>query len=214
MPRTERYARELETHKVWLAKNKDRVRQAKRAWREANRDKIREQQRAGYAANPEKYRAKSRANNAKDPQRHRDDAKRYNALHAEERKAYYRRYAAENPEKRAATIKACRTAKPEKYRALRKAYFHRRRARLLASCSPGVSPADWQVLVRRFGGCCAYCGGSGCEVDHIVPVSKGGRDEIQNVLPACRRCNASKGNRDLGEWLARKGYTDPRVMAA
>ena len=46
---------------------------------------------------------------------------------------------------------------------------------------------------------CAYCGRT-CEereltVEHIQPVSRGGRQEWTNVVTACRGCNMRKGNR-------------------
>lgn len=47
---------------------------------------------------------------------------------------------------------------------------------------------------------CAYCGGVATEIDHVVPLSRGGGNEMTNLAPACRRCNSSKGNRSLEEW--------------
>lgn len=47
---------------------------------------------------------------------------------------------------------------------------------------------------------CVYCGEPATQVDHIVPVSKGGTDDVSNLVPACRSCNSSKGNRDVDEW--------------
>ena len=32
-------------------------------------------------------------------------------------------------------------------------------------------------------------------IDHIVPLSKGGTDKIENMQAACARCNAEKGDR-------------------
>ena len=46
---------------------------------------------------------------------------------------------------------------------------------------------------------CAYCGGSfhfdELTREHIVPVSRGGRDTWMNCITACRGCNGRKGNR-------------------
>lgn len=47
---------------------------------------------------------------------------------------------------------------------------------------------------------CDYCGGSGGEVDHVVPLTRGGLHHPQNLAPCCRACNSSKGNRLLSEW--------------
>ena len=59
-------------------------------------------------------------------------------------------------------------------------------------------------LIRRDRNLCAYCGqrfrDDDLTTDHVVPVSKGGRDVWTNVLSACRGCNSAKGNREPHEW--------------
>lgn len=41
--------------------------------------------------------------------------------------------------------------------------------------------------------------------DHVVPISKGGNDYLENLVPCCRSCNSSKGNRILyEEWVPPK----------
>ena len=37
--------------------------------------------------------------------------------------------------------------------------------------------------------------------DHIIPISKGGLNEIENCVPCCFNCNASKNNFSLPEWF-------------
>jgi len=37
--------------------------------------------------------------------------------------------------------------------------------------------------------------GQGLTVEHIIPLSKGGTNYIDNIVPACRFCNLSKNNR-------------------
>lgn len=50
---------------------------------------------------------------------------------------------------------------------------------------------------------CQYCGRSApdviLEVDHIVPVAKGGKNDILNLITSCRDCNRGKGKRTLTE---------------
>jgi hypothetical protein len=50
---------------------------------------------------------------------------------------------------------------------------------------------------------CAYCGSDEgpFEVDHIVPLAKGGTDDPRNLACACRTCNRSKKDRLIAEWL-------------
>lgn len=47
-----------------------------------------------------------------------------------------------------------------------------------------------------FGPQCFYCqAASGNTLDHLIPKSLGGKDELSNVVPCCEPCNTKKGNR-------------------
>lgn len=49
---------------------------------------------------------------------------------------------------------------------------------------------------------CAYCGTEReLTKDHVIPRSRGGSNEPDNIVWACRNCNSAKGNRTPGEWL-------------
>lgn len=37
-------------------------------------------------------------------------------------------------------------------------------------------------------------------VDHIVPQSKGGKDNLENTIPSCQLCNNQKGDRSVEEF--------------
>jgi 5-methylcytosine-specific restriction endonuclease McrA len=56
-------------------------------------------------------------------------------------------------------------------------------------------------VLKRDGNRCQYCGRVFRELtlDHILPVSRGGRDDWENVVAACRDCNRKKGNRTPDE---------------
>lgn len=57
-----------------------------------------------------------------------------------------------------------------------------------------------RILIRD-GYCCQYCGQEDARtVDHILPISKGGTDDPDNLVAACSRCNYSKGNR-IGQFF-------------
>lgn len=46
---------------------------------------------------------------------------------------------------------------------------------------------------------CQYCGGTAENIDHVVPRSRGGTHSWDNVVAACRRCNAAKEDHLLEE---------------
>ncbi len=61
---------------------------------------------------------------------------------------------------------------------------------------------------------CAYDRRPATTGDHVVPLSKGGITAPENVLACCARCNTSKGDRTLREWIE-SGLAPPgavRVM--
>lgn len=73
--------------------------------------------------------------------------------------------------------------------------------RSLAKSNGTFTYKDWEKLLVRWNFSCYYCGVvAPLEKDHIIPLSRGGRHSIGNILPACRLCNASKGAQLLVEW--------------
>ncbi len=78
------------------------------------------------------------------------------------------------------------------------------------SVSPSISPALRQEVLERAEGCCEYClsrqdlSVATFHIDHIRPLAKGGRTEIDNLALACPSCNGAKG--------ARIGVKDPQTI--
>lgn len=84
-----------------------------------------------------------------------------------------------------------------------------------------LSTTQRQQVFAKFGGKCAYCG---CDLparwhaDHLDPVRRRARwdsergyvqtgeldrpenDNLDNMMPACARCNISKGTLTLDQW--------------
>jgi 5-methylcytosine-specific restriction endonuclease McrA len=68
-----------------------------------------------------------------------------------------------------------------------------------------LTEAQWAALKETWAAC-AYCGSpSGpLQKDCVLPISRGGRYTLANVVPACGSCNASKCNDEVTGWLRRK----------
>ena len=62
-----------------------------------------------------------------------------------------------------------------------------------------IPPLTNRELFLRDAYLCMYCGNKFNDTlltrDHVVPISKGGKDRWSNVVTACRSCNTRKGNR-------------------
>ncbi|GLI63673.1 hypothetical protein VaNZ11_006711 [Volvox africanus] len=67
-------------------------------------------------------------------------------------------------------------------------------------------------IMVRDGFCCQYCGSRrDLTLDHVHPVSKGGKETWENLVTACMRCNQKKSDRtlrDLG-WKLRRQPKEP-----
>ena len=64
----------------------------------------------------------------------------------------------------------------------------------------GISVSRSAVF-QRDGYTCQYCGavGGNLTIDHVIPRSRNGKHEWENVVTACAECNHKKGGKLLGE---------------
>lgn len=158
------------------------------------RDELQKKRRAYYYATWDARQAVTRRNRLKNREKMRVYSKAYRAANKERIKALA---AAWRP-KNAARIKAINArlyAKdPEKF----KRRAEERRARMIG-CTVGDSGeiAKFYAAVRRAKRiACYWCGKnvpkSKRQVDHIMPLAKGGSHAVLNLCCACKRCNLAK----------------------
>lgn len=91
----------------------------------------------------------------------------------------------------------------------RKARADRKRKRRMERVEHDLTPDQWAALTAAWGGC-AYCGATGTPLqrDCVLALSRGGRYTADNIVPACRSCNASKNNHEVTTWMRRKGLDE------
>ncbi len=110
-------------------------------------------------------------------------------------------YRKENKEKIAAKGKEYRhrVAGTEKYKAMKKAARLRRRA------AGYVPVAELNKLIKSSNNVCFWCDeeipNGEMHLDHIYPVSKGGRNDMYNLVVACRSCNQRKRDKSPEIWI-------------
>ena len=75
----------------------------------------------------------------------------------------------------------------------------------MAQVEHDLTDEQWAALKVAWSGC-AYCGAADrpLQRDCVLPISRGGRYTVRNVVPACGPCNASKCNDEVTGWLRRK----------
>ena len=58
---------------------------------------------------------------------------------------------------------------------------------------------------------CVFCGDSFERWDHLVPITKGGDTKLGNMVPACRKCDDSKQDKDFEEWMTGNAPKSPKT---
>lgn len=121
------------------------------------------------------------------------------------RKEIDQRFAQKNREKKAAAMRKYRKENPhirsewalenpDKQRAI----YARRRARRNGA---GLFKVAHNELARIYAQPCTYCGSlKDIQVDHVIPLAKGGTHSVGNLTAACKSCNMSKKDLFLTEW--------------
>ncbi len=114
---------------------------------------------------------------------------------------YNAQYYARNRDRRLSEIRAYQQRHPE----IQVRYRHRYRARKFQA-SGEHTLMDLKQIFRDQEGKCFYCGrdhevASEGHFDHVIPLARGGSDNPDNIVFACRACNWSKHDKTLDEWI-------------
>jgi 5-methylcytosine-specific restriction endonuclease McrA len=71
---------------------------------------------------------------------------------------------------------------------------HKRRAVGYGYSEEHFTETEWLALLAECGGRCLSCGSTeNLSADHILPLSLGGANTIENIQPLCCGCNNAKG---------------------
>ena len=179
----------------WRAANPEKVRAYTRANREANTERMRKWR----AANPERDAENSRRYREANRDRILESTKRWQAKYPERVRAVARESMAKNrankPEDERKRKRRYRERHLDKVRAMEREKTYSRRQKMPYS----KETAEYMAMLVTLP--CTYCGSTDrITIDHIVPLSRGGKHEPEILTPACWTCNCSKGARLLDEW--------------
>jgi 5-methylcytosine-specific restriction endonuclease McrA len=127
----------------------------------------------------------------------------------------YAKWHKENPEKKRTSDAKWKRANADRIQV----YGAKRRATKYGNTpiSELLTSTEWLAILAEASGHCHYCGKEATlTLDHVIPVSKGGRHSKDNVVAACGHCNYSKGNKTLEEWgrTTGKGSQELQIQRA
>ncbi len=61
-----------------------------------------------------------------------------------------------------------------------------------------ITSRDIAALFKRYGRICLCCGSKfKIQIDHVIPLSRGGTNWPDNIQPLCKSCNCKKGTKTI-----------------
>jgi len=177
----------------WYVANAEHARQYSSQWVRDNYERAKATRKEWVKNNPEKVKAYHR----KSYQKHKAKKMEYKRLYKKRKGDSYRKQARDY-------TKRWRAENKEKVRIQWKVRQARKRAASGAHTTKDIREL-YELQHRR----CGYCGISlfnEYHVDHIMPLSKNGSNDPENLMIACRDCNLSKRDRLFDEWKRVRGW--------
>ena len=86
--------------------------------------------------------------------------------------------------------------------------INRRRKYRIKNLPSTFTLEQWEGCKKHFNNKCAYCGelADVLHQEHFIPVSSGGAYVIENIVPACSKCNLSKNKYDFFDWYYKQVF--------
>lgn len=170
--------------RAYYVRTKPAHRATMRAWYEKNKEQALAKRQAWRETHKELIAEQGKAWREKNQESYLEKSKRYREEHRESLRAMYRAWKKAHPKEVIAQNQA-------------------RRAMKHHAPINDFTLAQWEEIKRACGHRCVYCGRVSQRLtqDHVRPLISGGSHTADNIVPACRSCNAKKGNKELLQFL-------------
>ncbi len=171
---------------------------------ENNREQLREYDREEYYKNRERHLENRRKSNERNKEKIKKARKVYYKNNKERILEQDAKYRSEHKDAIAARMKKYYEIHKDEF-----VYRARERKKLVRATKDGtITKATLDEMYEAQEHKCGYCGRDldelGKHLDHILPLSKGGRHTINNVHWVCPKCNLEKNNKTEEEWLKKE----------
>ena len=198
--------------KDWRAANIEHLKEYNRNYQLENKDTLKAYRSDYYKKNKEKYKIahKKRYDNNK------KEILEYQKIYYKKNRSkvlqYHEQYYKRNKTHKKHYDSNYRENNKEKVRYWGRLSSHKRRA-AYHSLKSSLTFKQWKQALSHFNHQCAYCGSTeSLEQEHVIPVSRGGHYTPDNIIPACRSCNASKNNKIMQDWFTQhENYSVERM---
>lgn len=123
--------------------------------------------------------------------------------------AQTKEWAKKNPEKRAEIRKRWKAKNRDKVNYYQRSRFYREK-----NAVGNHTMKDLKDIQEAWHGMCAYCRKNKADtIDHVTPLTKGGTNDVGNLVPACFSCNSKKGNKSIWAWNFWWAYSLSRIRS-
>jgi len=192
------YRNTLETRKEYQEKNKEELKEYHKNYAQKNKEELKSKSQIYREKNKEKIAARRRKYYLENKEHIIDRVKIYYRNNKESVQKYKRLYLIKNNDKQKAKNKKFRILFPERYRAYANNYTLRKK-----NAMGNFSNNDIKNKLIKQNNKCYWCNcklDNKYQIDHIVPLSKGGTNYLENIAITCISCNASKSDKMPDEW--------------
>lgn len=191
-------------HREYYQNNKEHISVQARKYRQANKEKLNDYKRRHYHANRAHHLEKMRKYYADNKERLREHRRKYDEANRERIRERDRAWRNANKETVNESIRRWRANNPDKVGA---ATARRAKAELEGNATPKLVQAKWEAGDKT----CILCGepidptlkaphNMSRTIEHLTPIARGGRHDLDNIDFAHYGCNAQKQDRTLEEY--------------
>lgn len=168
-----------ETQKIYRKQHKEELSQKMKLWSQNNKEYL------------DNYQKEYRKNNIID---RRLACKKWSSNNKEYLREYHKKHYEANKEHKKKIVKKYRLENPERVKVAR----YNRLSRIIENGGV-VSEVEWKEIKNKYNNKCLCCGSNNIplDMDHIVPLSLGGKNIKDNIQPLCRSCNARKNAKTI-----------------
>lgn len=194
----------LAKRREYYQNNKERAAEYAATYHQNNKEKIADYKRRHYRANKEHYADRARKYREANKDRLQEHRRKYDEANREHRREWERTYREANKEAVNERTRRWRASNPDKAGA---SAARRAKAELEGNATRELIEAKWEAGDKT----CILCGGpidltlkaphpKSRTLEHLTPISRGGRHDLDNIDFAHFGCNASKRNKTLEEY--------------
>lgn len=78
----------------------------------------------------------------------------------------------------------------------------------------GIRYNEWVAILQLMAGACFFCrkASRSLGINYVIPLKRGGKDHIDNAVPACPRCIHRRGRKLVTEWPPARELLTPAAF--